>query len=95
MKKLNVHIEMADGQTFDVQSKTSDYIKYEKTARIHKWGPMAENMALWEAFIGWSAANRLGLLNMPWEQFIEEVETVDGRSAETDPTKSVVGDASS
>ena len=60
MKKLDVHIEMENGDVFDVQTKTSDYMLYEETAKRHKWGGLADNPAKWEAFLAWSALATAG-----------------------------------
>lgn len=86
MKKLDLHIEMNDGTKFDVQSKTSDYLLFESTAKRHKWGGISDNPAKWEAFIAWAALKRLGLTELTWEDFVDEVDMVEGRSDDADPT---------
>lgn len=77
---------MNDGQVFDVQSKTSDYLSFEQTARKHKWGGIAESPARWEAYIGWSSLRRLKLIESTWEEFIDDVDLVEGKADDVDPT---------
>lgn len=94
MKKLDVHIEMDNGDVFDVQTKTSDYMLYEETAKRHKWGGLADNPAKWEAFLAWSALRRLGKYGGTWETFKGEVDIVEATQIDVDPTPTAVGDAS-
>jgi hypothetical protein len=94
MKKLSIHVVMNDGTEYDTESKTSDYLLYENTARKHKWGGISDNPALWEAFIAWAALKRTGQIDLAWEKFIEASDTVEGTSADVDPTTVAVGDGS-
>lgn len=94
MKKLDIHIEMDNGDVFDVTTKTADYLLFEVTANKHKWGGISDNPARWEAFLGWAALRRMGKYGGTWEAFQKEVDMVEGKQQEVDPTQSEVGDAS-
>jgi len=93
MKRLNIHIEMENGDVFDVTTKTADYLLFETTAKRHKWGGISDNPALWEAFLAFSAARRVGKFAGTWEQFTAQVDMVEAIAEESDPTKEEVGDA--
>lgn len=86
MKRLAITVELSNGETLEVQSKTADYILWEKTAKQHKWGTLSENPALWEAFIGWAACKRAGLYSGSWDQWQQDIEMVDAEQIERDPT---------
>jgi hypothetical protein len=92
-------IELQDGRTFTVQTNTRDYVLYDQTAKRQKppWGPMTENIALWEAFTGWAAAKRTGNYSGSWEQFLDDCVSVDTRppGEDVDPTLQGAGDGSS
>jgi len=94
MKRLNIHVEMENGDVFDVVTRTTDYLLYETTAKKHKWGGVGENPAMWEAFLAWAAVRRLGKYSGTWEAFQKDVDMVEATPEETDPTSEVVGDAS-
>ncbi len=94
MKKLNVHVEMENGDVFDVSTKTADYLLYEETAKRHKWGGISDNPAKWEAFLAWAALRRLGKYVGTWEAFKAEVDMIEAKQEDVDPTNEVVGDAS-
>jgi hypothetical protein len=95
MKKLDIHIEMENGDVFETQTKTADYLLFEVTAQKHRWGSMSDNPARWEAFLAWASLKRIGKYTAPWEQFLKDVEIVDAKPVVVDPTSEVVGDASS
>ncbi len=94
MRRLNITIEMDNGDKFEVQTKTADYLLYETTAKRHKWGTVSDNPAMWEAFLGWAASRRVGKYSGTWETFIKDVDMVEAKQEDLDPTQSVVGDAS-
>jgi hypothetical protein len=93
MKRLDIHIEMENGDTFDVKTKTADYLLFETTAKRHKWGGVSENPALWEAFLAFAASRRVGKFTGTWEVFQKEVDIVEATPEDVDPTNEVVGDA--
>ena len=93
MKRLDIHIEMENGDVYDVTTKTADYLLFETTAKRHKWGGVSDNPALWEAFLAWSAARRVGKFAGTWETFQKEVDMVEAKQQEVDPTTEAVGDA--
>lgn len=94
MKKLDIKIDMDNGDHFDVQTKTADYLLYETTAKKHRWGGVSDNPAQWEAFLAWAALRRLGKYSGTWESFVKEVDIVEAKQIDVDPTPEVVGDAS-
>lgn len=95
MRRLDIHIEMENGDIFDVKTKTADYLLFETTAKRHKWGGVADNPALWEAFLAWAAIKRVGKYGGTWESFTKDVDIVEATPEDADPTNEVVGDASS
>jgi len=98
MKRSTIEIELADGRKFTVQTSTRDYVQYDQTAKRQKppWGPMTENIALWEAFTGWAAAKRAGEYAGSWEQFLDDAVSVDTQppGEDVDPTLSGRGEDS-
>jgi len=94
VKRLDIHVEMENGDVFDVTTRTSDYLLYERTAKIHKWGTVSDNPALWEAFLAWASLRRVGKFSGTWEAFQKDVEMVEAKQQNVDPTPEVVGDAS-
>lgn len=98
IKRMTITVLMENGDTWDVQTTTRDYVAYDQTAKRQRppWGPMTENVALWEAFIAWNASKRLGHYSKPWEQFLDDCVSADGKADEfVDPTLSGVGPDSS
>jgi hypothetical protein len=96
MKKLEIHIEMENGDAFDVTTKTTDYLLWEETAKKHRWGSFSDSPARWEAFLAWAALKRVGKYEGPWEQFIkQDVDMVEATPVKVEPTNEEVGDASS
>jgi hypothetical protein len=96
MKRLSVHVEMADGRVLEATTATRDYILYENTARRQKppWGAIQDNPSQWEAFVSWAALRRTGKYTAGFETFLDEVDMVDANSEEAvDPTNQEVGDA--
>jgi hypothetical protein len=99
VKRSTIDIELQDGRRFTVQTSTRDYVLYDQTAKRQKppWGPMTENIALWEAFTGWAAAKRTGNYSGSWEQFLDDAVSVDTQpqGEDVDPTLRGAGDDSS
>jgi hypothetical protein len=94
---MTLQIEMSNGDAWEVSTHTRDYVAYDQTAKRQKppWGPMTENVAMWEAFIGWHASKRIGKYSGPWESFLDECVSVDGKADEAiDPTLQGAGDGS-
>jgi len=92
VKRLNIKVEMENGDAFEVSTKTADYLLYEQTAKRHKWGGVSDNPALWEAFLAFAASRRVGKFAGTWEAFQKEVDIVEANPEDVDPTKEVVGD---
>jgi hypothetical protein len=96
MKRMTIDIELADGRKFTVQTVTKDYVAYDQTAKRQKppWGPMSDNVALWEAFCGWAAAKRSGEYAGGWDAFLDDCVSVETRAAgeDVDPTLQGAGD---
>jgi hypothetical protein len=65
----------ADGSVLEVQTGNPDLVKWDETARRHKWGDFQEQQFKWLTFIAWAAARRQGLipLDYGWETWVNEV----------------------
>lgn len=83
-----------NGDEFEVQTRQSDLLRYETTARKHGWGMLGNedkfSLVLWSTFLAWVAGKRVG--NVPetvtWETFSDEVEDVEVvNGAAVDPTQ--------
>lgn len=92
-----VKVTVAGAPEFEVQTRQSDLLRYETTARKHGWGLLGNDdkfsTVQWLSFLAWSAAKRTGALpeTMTWETFsaeVEDVELVGGESP--DPTPGVL-----
>jgi len=95
VKKLDIKIEMENGDVFEVTTKTADFLLWEDTAKKHRWGTFSDNPARWEAFLGWAALKRLNKYGSTWEVFLKEVDMVEAIPVKVEPTNEEVGDASS
>jgi hypothetical protein len=73
LKNPRVHIIMADGAEWDVQTLNADIIRYEDTALKHKWPTMTQSPQRWTTFLGYRASIREGLIpqDLRWEEFFE------------------------
>jgi len=94
MKKLDIKVEMENGDRFEVTTKTVDYLLWEDTAKKHRWGSFSDSPARWEAFLGWAAIKRMGKYSGTWEEFKSAVDSVEATPVAVEPTNEVVGDAS-
>jgi hypothetical protein len=95
VKRLTINVEMNNGDMWTVKATTADYIRYDTTARKQRppWGSMGENLALWEAFIGWSASQRIGKYQGSWDDFQRDNAVCDGQADDVDPTlQALTGD---
>lgn len=91
MKRMHMTVELNDGTIITADSAAVDYLRYEQTAKRHKWGSMTENPAIWEIFIGWCAVTRTGQWSGSWEDFIKPdnprgAANVDGEAFDADPS---------
>lgn len=65
-----LRITLADGRTIDVQPTLEDRLNFETTLRRNRgWGALKDNALKLEPFLAWSAARRLGHIDLTWEQF--------------------------
>lgn len=88
---------------YEVQTKQSDLLRYETTARKHGWGMLGSDdkfsFVQWSTFLAWIAGKRVGAIDdsMTWEAFadnVDDVEVIGGATA--NPTQPVaVSDESS
>lgn len=93
--KLYAQIEFADGREEDVRVLLADKLKYEHTARIHKWEADA-NTLTGQLFLAWAAAKRSGLTDSEFELFKSEVvdffmtnDDPEGNEVETPTSESI------
>lgn len=77
MKKLDVRVVMEDGTEYTGQSRASDYVRYETTAKGKGWGSLGDNPSTWEAFISWAVLQRTKQISLPFEKFLEEADVID------------------
>jgi hypothetical protein len=96
VKRLTINVEMDDGRTWQVRATTADYIRYDTTARKQRppWGAMGDNLALWEAFVAWSASRREGQYQGSWDDWLDHNIVCDGQSEDVDPTLLAASDDS-
>lgn len=66
--KLYAQIEFADGREETTRVLLADKLKYEQTARIHKWEP-EPNTLTGQIFLAWAAAHRAGLTESKFDEF--------------------------
>lgn len=63
-------ITFADGTTQTVTTTLEDRLNFESTLRKNKhWGSLSDNALKMPAFVAWSAAKRLGLTTLSWDEF--------------------------
>lgn len=64
----------------EVQTDNRDMILWEKTRARHKWPKFDEAPMTWVTFLAWSAARRIGAIDMgyTWERW--EGETLQART---------------
>lgn len=71
-----LRIQFTNGEHIDVVPNLFDQRNFERTLRNNKsWGPLQDNALKLQAFKGWSAASRLGLIDLSWEEFYEDPHT--------------------
>lgn len=88
--KLYAQIEFSDGREENVRVLLADKLRYEQTAKTHKWDP-EPNTLTGQLFLAWAAAQRSGLTESTFETFkageVLDVfltnETPEGNEAET------------
>ena len=93
MKRMVLKVTMTNGDEWEVQTVTGDFVAYDDTAKRQRppWGSMSENIARWEAFLGWRASKRQGLYGKSWEEFLDDCANVDGEPVDLDPTQRGLG----
>jgi len=66
---VSVYLEDRDG--FEVETRLIDHRMFDTTRAKHGWPKPDEAPLTWGAFLGWTAARRLGLIDpsMTWELF--------------------------
>lgn len=86
MRAFTMTVELLDGTVLEVRTSLRDATKWEATSRKHKWGPIGENLALWEAFLAWSALDRAGTWSGTFDQFLDAVAQVTSAVVPVPPT---------
>ena len=97
MKSATITASMTDGRTLTARTVMRDMISYEMTAKKQRppWGSISENPARWESFVTWSALKRLGQVDIPYEQFLDEVSEIEFDFDDVVPTSPASSDGSS
>lgn len=71
-----LRIEFENGEHLDVQPNLFDTRNFERALRNNRnWGELRDNGIRMQSFRGWSAASRLGLIDLTWDQFYEDPHT--------------------
>lgn len=80
-----IRVVLEDGTEFSVRTVNRDYIRWDKTPPARRGGVKAFQDApfIFASFLAWSAARRLELTALTFDQFLELAEVVD-RQAETE-----------
>jgi hypothetical protein len=86
MNKIRMKVTMADGQSWEVDTRTGDYVAWDSAARKHNLGTNETAQPTWEAFLGWHASKREGHTDLTWEKFLDAVDIVAGGPMPVDPT---------
>lgn len=74
---------LLNGDEYEVQTRQSDLLRYETTARRHGWGMLGTDdkfsFVQWSTFLAWVAGKRIGTVpdSMTWEEFADAVEDVE------------------
>jgi len=70
MASKEVRITLSDGVELLVTPTLEDTLNFETTLRKNKnWGPLQDNVLKMTPFRAWSAARRLGLIDLTWDEF--------------------------
>jgi hypothetical protein len=69
-------------EVLEVQTLNPDVMRWEETARKHKWGGITGNEITFTTFIAWAALKRTGMIgpDMTWEKWIPGVLSVESVS---------------
>lgn len=71
-----LRIQFEDDSHLDVRPNLFDQRNFERALRNNKaWGDLRDNALRLSAFRAWSAASRLGLITMSWDDFYEDPHT--------------------
>jgi hypothetical protein len=83
-KNTNPKLRVVLGDVeYEVQTKQSDLLRYEMTARKHGWGMLGTDekfsFVQWSTFLAWVAGKRTGAIadGLTWEAFADEVDDVE------------------
>lgn len=68
INKLYAQMEFSDGREVTTRVLLADKLKYEQTAKIHKWDP-EPNTLTGQIFLAWAAAHRAGLTESTFDAF--------------------------
>ena len=83
-----LHVTLADGQQWWVDTGNQDLVAWDMTAMKHKWPGPKDAPFLWSTFIAWHASRRRGLLpdpGMTWDQFRTAADGIEGPDSDEPP----------
>lgn len=92
-RQISGWIKFTNGQAVHVVTTTADRIGYSYAAQRNSWptlGSQSMDFELWQTFLLYHAAVRLGHYSGSWEQFVNtdcEVVQPDEQGDEVDPTQ--------
>lgn len=83
-----VHVIMADGAEFDVQTLNPDILRFERNQAKYKWPGPSQAPLTWTTYIAYAALQREGLIpaSVTWDEFRVDCLEVAGPSMAADPT---------
>lgn len=92
MNKIRMQVTMDSGESWEVDTRTADYVAWDSASRKHNLGTSTEQQPTWEAFLAWHASKRAGHTTLTWEKFLDQVDIVAGGPMPVDPTPEGVGE---
>lgn len=90
--RVILDVLMIDGTEHnDVVIVAADRLRYADTARRHKWGKIEDDADRAQMFWAWCALTRTGAYSGTWEQFTQDLETVEAQAPQpVDPTTTAI-----
>lgn len=82
--KLTFNVELEDGTKHRVQTAYADIIAMEDEFDIDASDLVTRQKGKWLAYLAWHALKRRKVLDMSWDQFRNQVESVDAEGGESE-----------
>lgn len=89
-------VRLTGKEPYELAVANGDLVRWDMRRTSEGWPAMDQAHNLWASFICWSAARRTGKFMASWEEWIDQVESIDFQAAdEVDPTPKGRGRGSS